>query len=77
MSNPSQEFDSWADVAICSACCIPYRQEVEQQLEGFREKEEDICPYCGAVNHQSMTEEYYNYRMTDIEIDSYYKDFKC
>ena len=71
-----QGLDSWADVVMCDNCCTPYRQEREEQPSGFREMSEDGCPYCGHVHSKSMDVDYYNYRMSDIDIDKYMQQNK-
>ena len=56
-----QEYESWSKVAKCSKCGKSYVQNYEEQVPGFRDRSEDICPYCGSVNGSSMEVEYTNY----------------
>lgn len=56
-----QEYESWSKVAKCPKCGKSYVQNYEEQVPGFRDRSEDICPYCGSVNGSSMEVEYTNY----------------
>ena len=38
-------------------------EEVIPQEEGFREKDEDVCPYCHKSNGASMEREFFNYKL--------------
>ena len=55
-----QEYDSWFNIVKCSACHKKYIQECEEQVPGFRDRSEDVCPYCGLINGSSMSVEYTN-----------------
>lgn len=44
----------------CPICHRKYKQRIEEQVPGFREKDYDYCPYCDAVNGSSMEVEYHN-----------------
>lgn len=55
-----QEYESYDSVVKCKHCEKAYKQTVEEQVPGFRDKSYDICPYCGEENGSSMQEEYYN-----------------
>ena len=50
---------------ICSNCNRKYHQRVEEQVPGFRERDDDICPYCHTSNGSSMSYEYYNCTMEE------------
>ena len=41
---------------------------MNEQLSGFREREEDICPYCDYVNDSSMKYDYWNTAINDVEL---------
>ena len=41
-----QEYESYNGIVKCSHCNKAYRQTVEDQVPGFRDKYYDICPYC-------------------------------
>ena len=62
-----QEYESYNGIVKCSHCNKAYRQTVEDQVPGFRDKSYDICPYCNAVNRSSMEEEYFNSKLQDNE----------
>lgn len=49
--------------AICRYCGKTYGQEIIPQEEGFREKDEDLCPYCHKSNGVSMEREFFNYKL--------------
>lgn len=53
---------------VCDSCHHIYKQRVEQQLEGMREREYDICPLCGEENDSSMQVDFYNSRLTEVEL---------
>lgn len=53
--SPNREYE-----VECGHCNEKYLQKKMKQGEGFREKEDDICPYCGKSNHTSMEWEFYN-----------------
>lgn len=50
-------------VVICPKCNKRYKQIITDQEPGFREIEEDICPYCGGINGHSRSEEFHNEKM--------------
>lgn len=60
-------------IRVCGHCGKPYRQEYEEQVEGFKMMDYDYCPYCKQVNGHSMSYEYNNYPLTDKEIENYKK----
>ncbi len=60
-----QDFPEGTRVVICEACGKRYRQDYEEQVPGFRDKFDDICPYCQACNGYSMSEEFFNYKLPD------------
>ena len=45
----------------CNKCGKVYIQIRYDQASGFRQLEEDVCPYCGNVNHKSMSTDFVNY----------------
>lgn len=55
-----QEYESWSNRVTCPACHKKYIQECEEQVPGFRDRSEDICPYCKSLNGSSMSVEYTN-----------------
>lgn len=51
--------EGWQNIR-CSHCQKAYRSLASRQMEGNREKEDNICPYCGQSNGSSMEWEFYN-----------------
>lgn len=51
------------NIVECGHCGEKYKQTKRKQTVGFREKEEDICPYCHKSNQNSMEWEFSNKRM--------------
>jgi len=68
-----QEYESWENIVVCPKCKKPYRQQCEEQVPGFRDMSYDTCPYCNADNGSSMSVEYSNTPMKDIEIEAFNK----
>ena len=56
------EYEETNFLKVCDSCHHIYKQRVEQQLEGMREREYDICPLCGEENDSSMQVDFYNSR---------------
>lgn len=54
---------SWSEKVMCPHCRQIYIQDTETQMPGFRDKDYDICPYCGETNGFSMSVEYHNYKV--------------
>ena len=63
-----EEYEDVNGYTICSFCLKIYRQTLNEQLSGFREREEDICPYCDYVNDSSMKYDYWNTAINDVEL---------
>ena len=49
----------------CPNCNKTYICVEEEQTPGFRDLEEERCPYCGSVNNRNMTYDYYCRRLSD------------
>lgn len=47
----------------CKKCNKDYLQWTEEQIAGFRDRDYDFCPYCGAENGSSMEVEFHNRKM--------------
>lgn len=47
----------------CKHCGQKYRQVKTQQIEGMRESEDDICPYCGEINGTSWDVDFSNSKL--------------
>ena len=62
------EYEETKFLKVCDSCHHIYKQRVEQQLEGMREREYDICPLCGEENGSSMQVDFYNSRLTEVEL---------
>lgn len=58
-----QEFEENSSIVLCSKCRMKYRQRTVEQVPGFREIDEDICPFCGYVNGRSSDVEFYNSKL--------------
>ena len=56
-------FRESSNIVTCPKCNKKYKQFTEDQVPGFRDKSEDICPYCRNVNGTSMDVEYSNYKL--------------
>ncbi len=51
----------------CKNCGEYYRCEETEQVPGFREMDEEICPHCKNINGRSMEWEYSCYKLTREE----------
>lgn len=58
-----RDYEQQASIVTCSACKKKYKQIITEQVPGFRDTSEDECPYCGHINHTSMSVEYDNYEI--------------
>ncbi len=68
------EFYEQEGIVKCSHCNRLYKQRTEEQIPGFREVDDDICPYCNKSNGRSGDIEFYNYPLTDVELSELIKD---
>lgn len=48
-----REFEECENIVVCNHCKKPYRQRTEEQVPGFRDVDDDICPYCRESNGRS------------------------
>lgn len=71
-----QEYKSYSHVVVCPKCEKPYMQDCEEQVPGFRDRSFDICPYCGAENRSSMSEEFTNSKLTEEQQAEYFSTHK-
>lgn len=62
------EYQDFTHIVKCGFCHRAYKQTVVEQVPGFREREEDVCPYCNKVNQSSHDEEYFNSKLSDDNI---------
>ncbi len=60
-----QELGISKDIVKCSFCGKKYMQETQDQTPGFRDMDYDVCPYCKKINGRSMSEEYFNFKISD------------
>lgn len=58
-----QKYEITEGVVKCKYCGKEYKQVIEEQVPGFRDKSYDTCPYCAKDNRSSMQEEYYNSKL--------------
>ncbi len=49
----------------CEACGKTYEQVTFEQVPGFRDREEDACPYCGNVRRTSWDVDFVNTKKED------------
>lgn len=54
-------------VKKCKYCGEYYTFEKEEQVPGFRDIDEEVCPYCNKTNNQSMEYEFSCYKLTRDE----------
>lgn len=58
-----QEYEENDSVVECQHCGHSYLQHTVEQVPGFREVDDDICPYCNKSNGRSGDVEFYNKKM--------------
>jgi len=63
-----EEFENVSNVKVCTHCRNLYRQMIDEQIPGFREREDDTCPYCGESNDSSMRYDFHNSIMSRDEV---------
>lgn len=63
-----QEFENNSLLGVCDNCHRLYHRSVSEQIPGFREWEDDNCPYCGHSNGSSMAYDYSNSRLSREEL---------
>lgn len=61
------EFEEDQQKVVCGKCHKTYLQETEEQVPGFREVDDDVCPYCGHVNGSSGEVEYFNHKLNESD----------
>lgn len=52
--------ESYTDTKICPKCNKKFISKITEQIQGFRERSNNDCPYCGYVIESSMSWEYCN-----------------
>ena len=55
----------------CSKCNRTYLCEIVEQVPGFRDTEEEICPYCGEVVRTSLEYEFHTTKIEDLKYEAY------
>ncbi len=60
---PKQSLSKARRLIVCEHCKQKYFQQTSRQTEGLRDREYDICPYCGAENGSSMGVEFNNQKL--------------
>lgn len=53
-------YEEIQDTVTCQNCGKKYIQMREEQVPGFRDRSDNICPYCHAENGSSMEWDYTN-----------------
>lgn len=69
-----REFCEREGIVKCLYCNRLYKQRTEEQIPGFREVDDDICPYCNKSNGRSGDVEFYNYPLASEELSELIKD---
>lgn len=64
-----REFEENDDIVVCTHCKKPYYQHTIEQVPGFRDVDDDICPYCKESNGRSGDVEFFNRALTQEEIN--------
>lgn len=64
------EFVETENIAVCTNCRKLYSRYISEQIPGFREREDDACPYCGHIMQSSMHYEFSNTMLTSAELAS-------
>lgn len=64
-----REFEESENIVVCGHCKKPYYQHTTEQVPGFREVDDDICPYCKESNGRSGDVEFFNRALTQQELD--------
>lgn len=62
------EFEENNFLAVCEKCRRIYCTDVRAQMPGFREMEDDCCPYCGNNRESSMSYEYHNSPINEYQL---------
>lgn len=68
--NRLKEFENTNGVRVCDICHKLYKQIRSEQIPGFREREDDCCPYCHSKNGDSMSYSFNNYTIDDDELSN-------
>lgn len=69
-----REFGEYDNIVVCKHCKKMYHQHTEEQVPGFRDIDDDICPYCKESNGRSGDVEFFNRALTQEELDSMKKE---
>ena len=64
-----RDYEEDKQKVVCGKCHKTYLQETVEQVAGFREVDDDVCPYCGYVNDRSGEVEFFNHKLEDIQDD--------
>ena len=67
-------FEERENIVVCNHCKKPYIQRIEEQVPGFRDIDDDICPYCHESNGRSGDVEFYNEPLSDGDVKSLKKN---
>lgn len=60
-----RDYEEYEQKVVCGQCHKTYLQETIEQVAGFREVDDDVCPYCGYINARSGAVEFFNHELGD------------
>ncbi|MCT0192534.1 hypothetical protein EFM10_05050 [Lactobacillus helveticus] len=58
-----RDYEEDQQKVVCEKCHKTYLQETVEQVAGFREVDDDVCPYCGHVNRLSGEVEFFSHKL--------------
>ena len=61
----NDRFNDFDYVSVCKKCGRRYKVYETEQIPGFRDKEYEVCPYCGETNRASMEYEFSTEKMEE------------
>ena len=57
-----EDYTDFRKIDKCKKCGKEFWVELTPQTPGFRWTEDELCPYCGHVNRQSLEWEFTTYK---------------
>lgn len=55
------------ELTNCKKCNKTYKCSKTEQQPGFRDMEEERCPYCGEINDRSMEYDYFCHQLSETD----------